>query len=146
MLKSNKSVWGIIFCSGFVLLFFHMTFAQEEFQQGFATIELITEPENAQVFINQIPRGTTPVKIDSLEQGIYEMRLELGGYISFNEKINVSPGDNKKLVIKLQNATGFLKVISWPGNASVILNNDTIGYTPFTNPLNSGPYNVTFFN
>lgn len=138
----KKSVQSIILVSVFILPFHYCVLAQAT-EEEFATIELITEPKNAQVFINQISRGSTPIKIDSLVTGTYEIRLVLKGYNSFNEKINLMKWDKKKLIIQLQKSTGYLYVISWPEDAFIILDNDTIAKTPFYNEVKTGSYEIT---
>ena len=82
------------------------TFPQETEQnqqnvQYFSTLEIISEPGNAQVFVNQKYKGVTPCTIDSLRTGTHSIELKLDNYKPFSEKITVKEGDYKKLVIEL---------------------------------------------
>jgi len=143
MRKSNKFIWEILFCSGFVLLLYNMTFAQEEIEQGFATIELITEPENAQVFINGENRGSTPHIIEKLTPGEYKISLKLSGFEDFNETISLSSGGKKKFVVQLMNIYGGLLIFCEPESASVNLNGIFIGKAPINcDTLKPGTYEV----
>lgn len=102
-------------------------------EQDFAYLEIISEPENAQVFINQEYKGVTPCTVDSLKPGTHNIRLELNGYSNFSEILAIAKGENKKLIITLkkETITSSLNITSTPDNALIIMDSDTIGKTPY---------------
>ncbi len=107
------------------------------------TIEVKSEPSEAQVSINGENRGTTPLKLDSLKAGVIEMEINRYGYKPFSKNIALHPGTYKKYLIKLAKRFGTLSVESTPENATVILNQDTLGRTPFSSDtMEPGTYTL----
>ena len=140
----NFLIIGILIAS-----FYSHVFAEEPGQnlqdaQEFASLEIISEPENAHVFINQEYKGVTPYTVDSLRSGTHSIELKLDNYKPFSEKITVEEGAYKKLVIELSKMYGTLKIISSPENACIVLNGDSIAKTPFIREkIKTGTYSVS---
>lgn len=59
-----------------------------------ATGSLVIEsrPTGAQVTINGVVRGTTPLTIGSMSPGVYEVMLQLSGYQPFTTRVTVAAG------------------------------------------------------
>lgn len=128
----NFLILGVLIASFNSNVFSEDTGGNLQDERGFASLELISEPESAQVFINQEQKGLTPCILDSLRSGTYLITLKLDNYKQFSEEITLEKGIYKKLVIQLLKTTGTLNFISCPENACIVMNGDTIGKTPFT--------------
>jgi hypothetical protein len=51
-----------------------------------------SRPSGARVLLNGRARGTTPLTLDSLAPGDYEVTLQLSGYQPFTTTVTVSAG------------------------------------------------------
>ncbi len=107
------------------------------------TIQVLSQPTGALVYIDGKKVGITPYKADSLPAGSHDITLDLYGYQQFSKTFTLSGGAQKKYLIKLSKRFGGLAVLSHPPGASVVLNSDTLGQTPFfSDTLNPGTYTL----
>ncbi len=99
-----------------------------------ATLSISSTPLNAQVFINEVEKGYTPLSIEDLPVG-QEMiiRIQLDGYDTYNQKITLTPGRNTPLKITLQRKSGLISVSGTPSKAKIYLDNKYIGRLPLEN-------------
>ncbi len=67
-------------------------------EQG--NINFKSDPPGASVFINGLSRGKTPLDI-ALDQGSYEVRLDMPGYLSWEAQINVEKRQTIPLEVEL---------------------------------------------
>lgn len=107
------------------------------------TIQVLSQPTGALVYIDGKKVGITPYTADSLRAGSHDITLDLYGYQRFSKTFTLSGGAQKKYLIKLAKRFGGLAVLSHPPGASVVLNSDTLGQTPFfCDTLNPGTYTL----
>jgi hypothetical protein len=112
----------------------------------YAILELGSEPEGADVLIDGDKVGTTPYRNDSLKEGTHEVIIDMYSYKQFKKDISLSKGDHRKLKIHLIERFGGLTVLSKPQGATVVLNNDTTGQTPFSSDtIIPGNYNLGLY-
>lgn len=106
------------------------------------TLEIITMPEGATVYINDEEIGETPLKLN-LEIGKYKIRLSLDGYKDYSTDITIEENKVSKIEIKLEEVKkeGTLNVKSTP-SANVYINGKFIGTTPLKVNLPEGEYFV----
>ncbi len=71
------------------------------------SIKVDSDPEVAEVFINGIPKGVTPVTISNLPAGDYSVAIKTNKYKPVEKKINVTAGNIIKIREKLVWAAGF---------------------------------------
>ena len=74
-------------------------------------------PDGASVFIDDVAEGFTPTTVASLDVGEHELRLELDGYETVRQMVEIIEGANEPLMIPLTPAaaqTGFLAVTTDP--------------------------------
>lgn len=91
---------GMIFLSAAGIMFIWSKNDTEGYSTRVA-FEVISEPVKAEVFIDSIPRGYTPLKT-SLDPGTYEIRLELAGYYDWKAQMEVGGSDEpQKLDVQL---------------------------------------------
>lgn len=112
--------------------------AEEEEQNipGFLSVECIPW---ATVFIDGNQKDTTPLKEPLLlAKGRYKVSLKHPDFPEFSEFITIRSGDTSHIQINLTSFMGYFhcKVHPW---GEVFLNNESIGTTPFRNPLRLKP-------
>jgi hypothetical protein len=85
------------------------------------TLEIKSTPNNANVFLDDKPRGKTPFS-ETIEQGEHKIRVELKGYNSHEQNVVVTKEMKKNVSVTLQILPGRLNVKTNPPGASVTLN------------------------
>ncbi len=113
----------------------YSTALSEGLEKEFASLEIVTEPPGAQVSVNGTNRGVTPIRIDSLKTDLCDIQLSLEGYNDLFERLDLTFEDYVRVNYKLERKhienTATINVISSPENALIIIDQDTIGKTPF---------------
>jgi formylglycine-generating enzyme required for sulfatase activity len=111
---------------------------------GFLALD--SSPSGAEVSIDGVQVGTTPLTTEVLETGS-EVLLELAGYQSINKTLKVQAGTSAVHPrFDLQIAEGLLNLSSKPSGASVIVNKAYKGVTPLSLSLPSNrPQNLELF-
>jgi hypothetical protein len=66
------------------------------------TLQVNSDPSGAEVLINGIPHGRTPLRISALPAGSRVVRLELPGYERWSWSINIAANKRTPLRVKLQ--------------------------------------------
>jgi len=102
-----------------------------------------SDPRGAQVLVNGVLRGATPVRID-LPVGTYEVRLRLPGFEEFVSTVAIRPGQTSSVVATLSAITrqGTLSLTSSPHGALVWIDGSPAGVTPLSVGLAPGRYEV----
>ncbi len=62
----------------------------------------ITRPVGAQVFLDDMPVGTTPVFLSRLSPGSHQVRLELAGFKTYSSTIQIKPNERFRLAQQLE--------------------------------------------
>jgi len=115
-----------------------------------ASIEVITRPDGADVFVNDVlftyPSNTV---IGDLDAGAYQIRVEKTGYESAEKRITVGEGEHRKtefelVPIEVPTEKGILAARSSPSGAEVIIDEKVVTTTPGEVELDPGSYSVTF--
>ena len=108
-------------------------------------LEILSVPSGATVEIEGAAGqfGETPLKIDKLAPGAYQVRLRKRGYGPEARTIQVSAGKRAAMTVQFTAIQGFLTVTSNPPGASVwIAGKDTGKVTPAQFTLDPGEHNV----
>jgi formylglycine-generating enzyme required for sulfatase activity len=95
-------------------------------------VQLTTSPSGANVHIDDINRGTTPLTVEVLSDG--EMvNISLPGYKPWRKTLVVNTGDTLTIPnITLEPADGIVELSSTPTGATVTVNGEYQGTTPIT--------------
>jgi len=103
-------------------------------------IEVITEPEDVQVFIDDYPWGFTNTRIDNkFDPGRHTLRLEHPYYHTVYEQLIVIPNETVKISKAMTRAEGTLLVTSYPvDGAEVFIGDRPAGQTPLTFRIPAG--------
>ena len=96
-----------------------------------ASFQLTTTPTGANLYVGDRKIGNTPFKKDKLNPGIKLLRLELDGYKTKWLKFKVRQGEAVVLNEKLDPITASVMITSKPSRATVTINGDIKGETPF---------------
>lgn len=105
-------------------------FARLESNTG--TIMIWSYPSKAQVILDGIEVGYTPLIIREVGTGEHHLVLEKSGYIAWEETITVEAGRTFYFFPRLGTMTGTIVIWSFPSHAIVRLDSDNRGYTPLT--------------
>lgn len=97
-----------------------------------ASLTIQASIDGAPVFVDGVPRGTTPLTLDSIDAGRHVVRIvhpEVQRWLAASvlDTIVVVSGEHRTLRYDL---TGWLYVSSQPSGASVFLNDSLAGTTP----------------
>ncbi len=125
----------------------------------------VTEGAKAQVYLNELHLGETPVNRDNLKPGVYKVKLEPSGETGkqpYETEIHLYPGALTTILWSFKGSepsgTGDileleplstsdraeLSVITVPEGASVALNSTTYGLSPvILDTINPGDYSLT---
>jgi len=108
-----------------------------------ATLTLVTDPPNATVTINGIPRGTAPCTIERIPEGEAVVEVRATGFLDVSQRVKLAAGETQTVDITLAPIPARLVVTSIPAGARVYVNNDRRGETPLTlDELQPGTYRV----
>ncbi len=94
-------------------------------------VAFVTEPSNAQVFVDEFDKGTTPLSLD-LEVGkSYRVEFVKDGFEIDRQELLVTdaPGE---VTAALAQARGILKILSFPPDAVILIEGEDQGATPLT--------------
>jgi hypothetical protein len=112
---------------------------QFELQKVKSKLSVTSEPTAAKVFIDDQLMGETPLVINSLDIGNYELKLTKDDYDVWIEKVEIESGDliNKIVTLKWGES---VEVVSNPAGASLFVDGVQKGETPVYLTLKKGIY------
>ena len=107
-------------------------------------LKIVTDPDNAQIYIDNNYIGSTPFLITDLQQGSYKLTIRKIGYYSKAVWINYNGG---LLVYStdLERITGFLDLSVTPQEASVTLEDNPLSPGMHELPIGSYALNIHLF-
>ncbi len=101
--------------------------------QNVGSIQVISSPGGADLYIDGIYRGVTATTVGNLIAGDHNVLLKLSGYRDYTETVTVTSGRvtivKPNLIQNTQPVTGDLQVSSDPAGASIYLDNTFQGLT-----------------
>lgn len=100
-----------------------------------------TTPEGAIVYIDGTPKGKTPLGL-VLVPGKYRIRIEKQGYRTVEREVEVPREGTAEVRVELERRRGKLRVRSVPEGASVFVDGEFAGTTPFEAELEEGEHEV----
>jgi tetratricopeptide (TPR) repeat protein len=112
---------------------------------SYGSIRITSKPEKAEVYLNDILKGITPLTLYNLTPGIYHLKLKLSGYQDYTQQVKVTALTTNVLPITLlviPPKYGQLSINSTP-SAQVYINDQEKGTTPLTlDNLEPGTYQL----
>lgn len=95
-----------------------------------ATLRVVTDPEGAQVFLNGMLKGASPVVIERIPDGDVSLEVRAAGYKNSRQDLRVSAGDNETVTATLDPQPASLQVVTIPAGARVYVDNSYKGESP----------------
>jgi WD40 repeat protein len=108
----------------------------------FGYINIQSDKENAEVYIDGTHVGTTPIVQYKLPVGSHILEIRHPSCKEYTANITVNPGETLTLNVELTLLPARLIVESDPLNSSVFLNGSYVGVTPLSLNLSAGKYEV----
>ncbi|WP_027892442.1 PEGA domain-containing protein [Calidithermus chliarophilus] len=126
--------------------FFTVGRSQPQPQPRNGTLNINSNPQGAEVFIDGRSVGRTPLRI-TLEPGRYRLEFVLNGYERSGMDVRLDPGENATVTRDLtpvarRNAT--LVIDTNPQGAQVLMDGRNIGTTPLRVSVAPGTYRLEF--
>ncbi|RKX84648.1 MAG: hypothetical protein DRP58_06950, partial [Spirochaetes bacterium] len=110
--------------------------------QGF--ISVASEPEGAEISLNGVLLGMSPLTTNGIKEGTYSLKIEKNDYITVTKSILIAAGQTIEITEKLIEIPGSISVDSDPSGSTVFLNSVKIGITPLNIPeIKTGEYEIT---
>ena len=107
------------------------------------TLNIETTPADAEVFINGISRGKTPLTIERIPEGSVNIDIKAAGYETHTRQVSLAAGEVQKINEAMKPLPGTLLIVSIPSGARVYIADEFKGTTPFTlEKLSPGTYRV----
>lgn len=106
-------------------------------------LDIISEPVGAEVMVNGIARGKTPVTVKDVPRGRAVVKFSFEGFVDETRELAVNAGDRQTLSVALKGLPGTLHLISVPDGARFYVNGEARGKGPLAiSGLTPGDYEV----
>ena len=116
---------------------------EEQMILSSGTIDIQSEPAGAEVTVNGIVRGQTPLRVTDVPKGRAIVKFRLDGYADEVRDLAIRAGDVQNLPVVLKGLPGTLHLISVPDGARFYVNGEARGKGPLSIPgLAPGDYSV----
>jgi len=100
-------------------------------------------PAGAKVYLNKVEQGITPISIDDVQPGGYQVEVVHGLYLPESKFIEVKSNSYTKDNFKLKANFGKLSISSTPTGAMLWINEKSVGKTPFeVSKYSAGRYSI----
>ncbi len=99
-----------------------------------AQVHVSTTPNGADVFLNDVHEGQTPLTLLRLPAGDHLLVLKRSGFRDARTTITARPGERIAVDISLEPLVGIVLIHSTPSDADVELNDSNYGKTPILLP------------
>ena len=103
---------------------------EEKLVLASGTIDLMSEPAGAEVTVNGIVRGQTPLKVTDVPKGRAVVRFRLEGFEDEVRELAIKAGEVQTLPVALKGLPGTLHLISVPEGARFYVNGEARGKGP----------------
>jgi hypothetical protein len=104
---------------------------------------LSSSPEETSIVVNNAYKGKTPLTLEGLPPGTYNVTFSRFGYYPFSTQVRVEPGSVSDVVAHLRQQSGGLAINTSPAGARVIIDDMDAGITPLTiTSLSSGNHTL----
>jgi hypothetical protein len=108
------------------------------------SIDVISEPAEADVLVDGSFKGRTPLRISDLDPGSYQFEVRKQGRNSYRQTTELEANADYTMKVSLPIEVNSLRVLSQPDGVNVKVNGEPKGRTPLTlSQLPDGHYDVT---
>ena len=122
---------------------FNFTLRRIETKAETGIIYISSNPKGAEVYIDGVKKGTTPIRL-SLKEGMHKITLRKEGYRDYTKDVKIEGGKEIKLSVNLNKITyGVLTIQTKPQGAEIYIDGkDTGKKTPYTFKLPTGKHKI----
>ena len=107
------------------------------------TVNVLSDPSGAEVTINGIVRGNTPILVKEVPRGRAVVKFRLDGFEDEVRELAINAGDAQTLSVSMKGQPGTLRLTSVPEGARFYVNEEARGRGPLAIPgLKPGEYVV----
>lgn len=110
---------------------YEVTRVEAELTPGKGLLTIISRPQEAEIYIDEKPRGRTPQTIKSLQAGIHQIHL-VKNKLEYLGEVEILAGKDAILDVGLKKLKSTLPVDSTPRGADVYIDGIHRGTTPVT--------------
>ena len=116
---------------------------EEKMVLASGTIDIQSDPAGAEVTVNGVVRGVTPIKVAEVPKGRAVVKFHLDGFADEVRELAINAGDQQALPVVLKALPGTIHLSSVPAGARLYVNNEPRGVAPLSLPgLTPGTYEV----
>ncbi|WOF17056.1 PEGA domain-containing protein [Methanoplanus sp. FWC-SCC4] len=102
-------------------------------------------PLGADIFLNENLTGITPFTLDETEPGIYDVRIKMPGYETWEKTLSVEAGRITEITAELVPAKAEILIETVPDGASVVIDGVLKGDTPLTVSTEQGEHGIIIY-
>ena len=95
------------------------------------TLQMTSDPSDAEVFVNGISRGKTPCKVDRIPGGQVTLEVKAEGFKPYTSTVSMAPGEVQAIDARLVPLPGTLRIVKIPDGARVYINDEFKGKSPY---------------
>ncbi|TVR38393.1 MAG: PEGA domain-containing protein [Cryomorphaceae bacterium] len=111
-----------------------------------ANLSVRAMPENSEIVLNQQVKGQGDYQAtgpeDGLDPGIYQLKVQLEKHYPFETQLTLASGMDSVLNIHLKPITGWLQIDSEPSGATIRIDGQQVGNTPYREQRLIGKYHI----
>lgn len=116
---------------------------EEKMLLSSGTINIISDPAGAEVVVNGVSQGITPVEVTQVPKGQAVVKFHLDGFADDTRELSINAGDVQTLSVSLRALPGTIHLSSVPDGARFYVNNEPRGTGPLTlSNVKPGSYDV----
>ncbi|MCL2261056.1 MAG: PEGA domain-containing protein [Fibromonadales bacterium] len=105
-------------------------------RQWMGDLQITVLPTEGEVYLNEQFVGKSslakPLRLNNMLEGKYSLRVLAGGYQKSEQEIIVAPRTLQNVQVTLQSLPGSIRIESEPSNATVFINGQNMGNTPYS--------------
>ena len=106
---------------------------------------ILSVPDGAEVFVNNVFKGVTPLRMDNVNAGNYTVKVVMTGYESQTKTVTVTGGQTNKQTFTLKKVAskpGTLKITTVPEGAEVYIDGILVGISNNSFTITEGTHKV----
>lgn len=116
---------------------------EEKLMLDSGVVNVLTDPAGAEVTVNGIVRGVSPLLVREIPKGTTTVKFKLEGYEEDVRELRMNAGEQQTLSVTLKALPGTMHLIASPETASFYVDGQPRGRGPLTIPgLKPGAYEV----
>ncbi len=113
---------------------------------SFGDLEVVSNPSGAEVFIDFVHRGTTPIALHSLPKGTLKVMVKKEGFDPWESTVEIVPLKKVQVSADFLTNYGELNISSDPSGADVTVDGKKVGKTPLSlKKIKKGAHKINIY-